>query len=218
MPAIRAISESSLLALTLLVTRIRADYEHDAAPPDNPAAVAHGLYGRSYFHRLALATYPIVLRGGPSGSMNRAAGTQKRPEARTGSIAPGVVSAIALRRLRVPHDDPHDCHEKARQRHLDQRLGERYLKEALAHHRDDDELAAHDRVRDRERRMDVRDQERKRVRGAADEGRDAGDQTALKRAATARDRAVVGESLGDAHADRGAEAGGQADEQSSARA
>src|SRR4051794_13767380 len=107
MPAIRAISESSLLALTLLVTRIRADYEHDAAPPDNPAAVAHGLYGRSYFHRLALATYPIVLRGGPSGSMNRAAGTQKRPEGRTGSIAPGVVSPNRpLAPTRAPRRSP----------------------------------------------------------------------------------------------------------------
>src|SRR5215208_577919 len=30
---------------------VRTDHEHDAAPPDHPAALAHRLYGRSYLHR-----------------------------------------------------------------------------------------------------------------------------------------------------------------------
>jgi hypothetical protein len=33
------------------VPGVRADHEHDAAPPDHPAALTHRLYGRSYLHR-----------------------------------------------------------------------------------------------------------------------------------------------------------------------
>src|SRR5215218_7440182 len=47
-PAMRATRPSS--PLPLLVARVRADHEHDAAPPDHPAALTHRLHGRSNLH------------------------------------------------------------------------------------------------------------------------------------------------------------------------
>jgi hypothetical protein len=46
-PAIRAIF---LLALTLLVTRIRADHEHPPVAADDLALLAHRFDRRSYLH------------------------------------------------------------------------------------------------------------------------------------------------------------------------
>src|SRR3712207_8189536 len=48
-PAIRA--KFPLLALALLVARVRADDQHAAVPLDHAAAVAHRLDGRSDLHR-----------------------------------------------------------------------------------------------------------------------------------------------------------------------
>src|ERR671919_2987902 len=47
-PAIRA--KFSLLALSLLVARVRADDQHLALPLDHAAAVTHRFDGRSDFH------------------------------------------------------------------------------------------------------------------------------------------------------------------------
>src|SRR3954451_24170980 len=60
-PAIRAITS----ALPLLVTGVRTDHEHAAATPDDPASLAHRFHGRSYLHRLSLATYPIDRKKAP---------------------------------------------------------------------------------------------------------------------------------------------------------
>src|SRR5262245_7999744 len=49
-PAIRANSSPSLLALPLLVPRVRADDQHLAVPLDHAAAVTHRLDGRTYLH------------------------------------------------------------------------------------------------------------------------------------------------------------------------
>src|SRR5688572_19714927 len=74
------------LTLALLVARVRADHQHDAAPPDHPAALAHRLYGRSNLHRPLRVlgasasntrSYPITFRRRPTGPMNRARGHQK---------------------------------------------------------------------------------------------------------------------------------------------
>src|ERR671935_477330 len=51
-PAIRA--NFSLLALSLLVPRVRADDQHLAVPLDHAAAVAHRFDGSSDFHRRAV--------------------------------------------------------------------------------------------------------------------------------------------------------------------
>jgi hypothetical protein len=51
-----------LLALSLLVPRVRADHEHDAAPADDPATLTHRLYGRSYLHRPFLGRIEQQLR------------------------------------------------------------------------------------------------------------------------------------------------------------
>src|SRR3954447_3567017 len=48
------------LPLPLLVTRVGADNEHDAAPPNDSAALTHRLYGRSYLHPLLAGSYPIT--------------------------------------------------------------------------------------------------------------------------------------------------------------
>src|SRR5919204_4763119 len=48
-PAMRAIGE--LLALLLLVLRIRADHHHVTVPPDDLALLAARLHGRTNFHR-----------------------------------------------------------------------------------------------------------------------------------------------------------------------
>src|SRR5262245_32963526 len=57
MPAIRAIALPRL-ALTLLVTRIRADHPQDALAPDDLALAAHLLDRSIHFHRLLLARQP----------------------------------------------------------------------------------------------------------------------------------------------------------------
>src|SRR5262245_1121324 len=49
-PAIRANSSPSLLALPLLVPRVRADDQHGAVPLDHAAAVTHRLDGWTYLH------------------------------------------------------------------------------------------------------------------------------------------------------------------------
>ena len=123
-----------------------------------------------------------------------------------------------LEALRVPDEDADGGDDDAAERDLDQRRAQRHLEELLADPRDRDELDAHDDVRDGQRGADVVDEERQRVRGAADERRDAGDHAARERRAAAGDLAVVRQPLGHAHADRGAERGGQADEQRGARA
>src|ERR687883_537693 len=60
-PAMRAIS---LLALTLLVTRIRADDHGRAVPLDDAAPLAHGLHGCSDLHGYLIRTKPRRARRG----------------------------------------------------------------------------------------------------------------------------------------------------------
>ena len=75
----------------------------------------------------------------------------------------------ARARLRVTDDEPDGRDQRAAQRHLDQRHPQRDLLEALADPGDQQQLGADDRVGDGQRGADVGDQERQRVREAADE-------------------------------------------------
>src|SRR4051794_18131059 len=65
------------------------------------------------------------------------------------------------------HADRGDEH--AAERDLNERARQRDLEVALAHERDDDQLAAHDDVGDRQRPVEVVDEERQRVERAAEE-------------------------------------------------
>src|SRR6185295_3042030 len=71
------ISPPATSTLPLLVARVRADDQHDAAPPNHPATLAHRLYGRSNLHRPFAGSYPITFRRRPTGPMNRARGHKK---------------------------------------------------------------------------------------------------------------------------------------------
>src|SRR6266511_2395972 len=73
-PAIRATRAAS--PLPLLVARVRADHEHDAAPPDHPAALTHRLYGRSNLHTQSSRVVSNQFRRKPAGPRNRARGHQ----------------------------------------------------------------------------------------------------------------------------------------------
>src|SRR5215212_6178354 len=101
-PAMRA-NSSLRLALPLLVTRVRADHEHDAAPPDHPATLTHRLHGRSYLHRPFSGSYLSAAYGeGPNRSSSRAAGAN-RPSGRPGNIATkGLQSSCQGVRMRGP--------------------------------------------------------------------------------------------------------------------
>jgi hypothetical protein len=118
----------------------------------------------------------------------------------------------------MPDQHADGGNHRAAERHLNQRLRQRHLQEALADQRDRHQLDADDDVGDRQRLVHVVDQERQRVHRPADERRPARDEPAGQRGSTARQSAVVRQTLGEAHADGGAERGGQADEQCSARA
>jgi hypothetical protein len=113
----------------------------------------------------------------------------------------------------VPDREPDEGHDRAAERDLHERLGERHAEVALADERDRHELDRDHDVGDGQGRRQVGDQERQRVEGSAEERRHAGDRPPHGAAAAAGQLAVVGEPLGEAHRDRGAERGGQADEQ-----
>src|SRR3954451_2898896 len=78
----------------------------------------------------------------------------------------------------VPDGHADGGHEHAAERHLHERARERDLEVALAHERDDDELAADDDVGDRQRLVEVVDEERQRVQRPAEERREARDEPA----------------------------------------
>src|SRR5688572_13835560 len=67
MPAMRAMD----LALSLLVTRVRADHQHGAVPADDLALLAHRPDRRSYLHG--------VLSRGNLGSARRLTPRKARP-------------------------------------------------------------------------------------------------------------------------------------------
>ena len=95
--------DSCHLALPLLVPGVRADDQHDAAPPNDPATLTHRLYGRSYLHRSSRWVVSNQLRRRPTGPMNRAhrhTKTALRPT-ENGSRA-RLISRLAT------HDPPRD--------------------------------------------------------------------------------------------------------------
>src|SRR6187551_763616 len=100
-PAIRATRS----ALPLLVARIRADDQHDAAPPDHPATLTHRLYGRSYLHPLLAGRIQSVTEKacGPHESDPRA---QRRPYGRRRMVAGQARQPRLLRRAERPAGPP----------------------------------------------------------------------------------------------------------------
>src|SRR6266480_1095973 len=96
-PAIRATRRAS--PLPLLVARVRADHQDDAAPPDHPATLTHRLYGRSYLHPLLAGRIQSVTEKAcrPHESGPRA--PKRRPHGRPRMVA-GHPSPAA------PHRDP----------------------------------------------------------------------------------------------------------------
>src|SRR3954469_16574306 len=93
-PAMRATRPAS--PLPLLVAWVRADDQHDAAPPDHPATLTHRLYGRSYLHPLLAGRIqsvtekacqphesgPRAQKDGPYGRSRMVAGHARPPDRR----------------------------------------------------------------------------------------------------------------------------------------
>src|SRR3954451_18802682 len=140
--------------------------------------------------------------------MNENTTTQMQTVRRT---MPGNVLGVAEQ-----HPDGGD--DDAAERDLNQRGAHRDLEEALTDPGDRGQLDRDHDVGDLQRGGEVADQERQRVRGAADERGDARDRAARDRFPAAGQRAVVRQRLRQAHRDRGAERGGDAHEQRRARA
>jgi hypothetical protein len=89
------------------MARVRADDQHDAAPPDHPAALAHRLYGRSNLHRPFAGSYPITFRRRPTGPMKRARGheqTAPRPTEDGSRALPAAVLGLADQDADRSHD------------------------------------------------------------------------------------------------------------------
>src|SRR5918996_1148202 len=106
-PAMRAISRS---ALPLLMAGVRADHEHDAAAPDDPAPLTHRLYGRSYLHRPFAGRIQLqlekVLRPQESGHGHTNAAVWPLKKLSSGLADPAPGDALEPRQDGAPNQAP----------------------------------------------------------------------------------------------------------------